>query len=90
MLFWFKFYFFLKGGDFGYIKYDVEIFGYYLIICGYKFDFCKFEKLIWVNIFLKFGVWRVIIFVVNNYVRIINDNGFEVKGCYKCVFVFNG
>lgn len=56
----------------------------------FKFDFCYLMRIIWVNSFLVFDVKRVIIFVVNNYVKIMNDKGFEVKDCNRCIFVFSG
>lgn len=78
------------GGDSGHTKHDAEIFGYYPTIRGYKSDFCKSEKSTWANTLLKPGVRRVTIFAANNYARITNDNGFEVKGCHKCAFALNG
>ncbi|XP_048737783.1 uncharacterized protein LOC125652530 [Ostrea edulis] len=78
------------GGDSGHTKHDAEIMGYYPKILGYKSDFCKTQKSEWSNTLLAPGVKRVTMFAGNKYVRIKNDQGFEMKECHKCGFALNG
>ncbi|XP_048737902.1 uncharacterized protein LOC125652614 [Ostrea edulis] len=78
------------GGDYGDTKHDAEIMGYYPRILGYKSDFCKTEKTEWLNTLLAPGVTRVTMFAANNYIRIKNDQGFEMNECHECGFALNG
>ncbi|XP_056021764.1 uncharacterized protein LOC130054845 [Ostrea edulis] len=78
------------GGDSGHTKHDAEIMGYYPRILGYKSDFCKSQRTQWSNTLLAPGVKRVTMFAGNNYVRIKNDQGFEMKECHECGFALNG
>ncbi|XP_061171999.1 uncharacterized protein LOC133181529 [Saccostrea echinata] len=78
------------GGDGSDTKHDAELMGLYSHIWEFKSDYCKTEKTEWKNTLLAPNVSKVTIFVANNYVRILNDQGFEVKGCHKCLFALNG
>ncbi|XP_062586605.1 uncharacterized protein LOC134248201, partial [Saccostrea cucullata] len=78
------------GGDSSDTKHDAELMGLYPNTLGYKSDYCETEKTQWSDTLLAPDVKKVTIFVVNNYVRIMNDQGFDVKTCHKCLFALNG
>ncbi|XP_061171998.1 uncharacterized protein LOC133181528 [Saccostrea echinata] len=78
------------GGDASDTKHDAELMGLYPNTWEIKSDYCKNEKKAWKDILLAPGVTKVTIFVANNYVRIKNNQGFDMTTCHKCLFALNG